>query len=357
MFLVSDAQPRTTHHDVNIITMMSFFITDLHRHIEQLHTAQFGSDPQSHLMTVYRGQGLSKIDFNQLMKTKGGLMSFNSFLSTSKNRHVSLHFARKIISNPDMVGILFVMTIDPSLSSTPFASITGVSYFKAEDEILFSMHTIFRIREIKSLGDNNRLWQVELTLTSDNDKDLRVVTEHIREETLPNAKGWHRLGVLLLKMSQSDKAQEIYEVMLRQTSDEGEKADIYHQLGFVKDNQGQYEEAITFYEQSLEIYQRTLPPTDPNLASSYSNIGLVYYSMSEYSKALSYYGKSLEIRQKTLQLTYPELAMSYNNIGSVYYNMGEYSRALLFYERALDIGQHSLPKDHPFFKGGERTLT
>jgi hypothetical protein len=120
--------------DVNIMIMMGFFVTDLHRHIERLHIEQFGSHPQSQVLTVYRGQGLSMIDFDQMMKTKGGLMSFNSFLSTSKTRNVSLAFARKMISNPDMVGILFVMTIDPSLSSTPFASVTGVSYFKTEDE-------------------------------------------------------------------------------------------------------------------------------------------------------------------------------------------------------------------------------
>ena len=181
-------------------------------------------------------------------------MSFNSFLSTSKTRNVSLGFASDIISNPDMVGVLFVMTIDPSLSSTPFASIAGVSYFQdIEDEVLFSMHTIFRIREIKSLGEKNRLWQVELTLTSDNDKDLRLLTERIREETHPDSTGWYRLGSLLLKMGQPDKAQQVYEVMLPQASDEGGKAAIYGQLGSVKDDQGQYDEAIIFYEQSLEI--------------------------------------------------------------------------------------------------------
>jgi hypothetical protein len=87
--------------DVNIIIMMGFFITDLHRHIEKLHIEQFGSHPQSQVSTVYRGQGLSKTDFDQLVKTKGGLMSFNSFLSTSKDRNVSLRFAREVISNPD----------------------------------------------------------------------------------------------------------------------------------------------------------------------------------------------------------------------------------------------------------------
>jgi tetratricopeptide (TPR) repeat protein len=334
--------------DVNIMIMMGFFITDLHRHIARLHIEQFGSHPQSQVLTVYRGQGLSKIHFDQMVKTKGGLMSFNSFLSTSKDRGISLDFASNTISNPDVVGILFVMTINPSLSSTPFASITGVSYFQGiEDEVLFSMHTIFRIRQIKSLAENKRLWQVELSLTSDNDKDLRALTDQIRKETLPDSEGWYRLGELLLKMGQPDKAQEVYEVMLRQASDEGGKAHIYHQLGSIKDGQGQYKEAIIFYEQSLAIKQKTLPPTHPDLACTYNNIGMVYDNMGEYSKALLYYEKTLEIDQKTLPPTHPDLGASYNNIGMVYYNMSEYSKALSYYERAVDIGQQSLPTDHP----------
>jgi hypothetical protein len=55
--------------DVNIMIMIGFFITDLHRHIERLHIEQFGAHPQSQVLTVYRGQGLSQIDFDQLMKT------------------------------------------------------------------------------------------------------------------------------------------------------------------------------------------------------------------------------------------------------------------------------------------------
>jgi hypothetical protein len=63
-----------------------------------------------------------------MTKTKGGLLSFNNFLSTSKKSDVSLRFARDALFNPDMVGILFVMKIDPSQSTTPFASIKGISY-------------------------------------------------------------------------------------------------------------------------------------------------------------------------------------------------------------------------------------
>jgi tetratricopeptide (TPR) repeat protein len=333
--------------DVDPIIKMSFFVHDLHRHIEQLHSQQYGSNQCEKIFNVYRGQGLSVADFDRLLKTKGGLMSFNNFLSTSKDHDVSLLFAESNQSNPDMVGIFFVMSIDPSKSTTPFASINAINNFEAEDEVLFSMHTVFRIHDIKSIGENNRLWQVELTLTSDTDKDLRILTECIREETQPDSKGWYRLSQLLLKIGHLDKAEKVYKLILQQTSDESEKTAVYHQLGRIKDNQGRYEEAITFYEQSLEIYQKTLPPTHPSLTMSYNNIGNVYTNIGDYAKALLYYEKALEIQQKTLPPTHPDLAMFYNNIGTVCVNMGEFSKALLYYEEALEIRQKSLPPTHP----------
>jgi tetratricopeptide (TPR) repeat protein len=334
--------------DVNIIIKMGFFISDLHRHIERLHSGQLDGNNFGQTFTVYRGQGISNIDFEQMTKIKGGLMSFNNFLSTSKDRDVSLDFARRALPNSEMVGIIFVMSIDPGKSTTPFASIVDVSYYQdAENEVLFSMNTVFRIDEIKPMGKNDRLFQVDLTLTSDNDNDLRVLTDRIREETFPGEEGWNRLGLLLDKMGQSAKAQQVFEILLEQTTDESEKGSTYERLGNAKYDQGEYKEALELHEKSLEIRQRTLPPNHPNLAISYNNIGMVYRSMGEYLKALSYYEKDLAISQQSLPSNHPDLAISYNNIGMVYDKMREYPKARSFYEKALEIQQQSLPPNHP----------
>jgi len=274
--------------NTDIIIKIGFFINNLHRNIEQLHSEQFPEHQTGETFAVYRGQGMLEADFDQMTKTKGGLMSFNNFLSTSTDSCVARAFAESAQSNSDLVGILFVMTIDPSKSTTPFASITDVSYFK-EDEVLFSMHTVFRICDIKPMNESQRLFQVDLTLTSDNDTDLCVLTEHIREETSPHEEGWYRLGSLLLKMGQSEKARQVYEIILKQTVHDSEKGNIYNGLGMAKYKQGEYADAIVFYEKALDIYGKTLPPNHPNLAKLYSNIGVTYQDMSEYSKALSYH--------------------------------------------------------------------
>jgi tetratricopeptide (TPR) repeat protein len=336
--------------DTDPIIKLGFFIGDLHRQIEQLHNEQFGGPSCNKSFSLYRGQGMDKEQFEKMTANKGGLLSFNCFLSTSKDRNVSLGFAQCAATNADMVGVLFVMRINPAQSTTPFASVIDVGcYAGKEEEVLFPMQTVFRIGNITPMRENDRLFRVELTLTNDNDKDLRRLTNRIREETFPNEEGWYRLGSVLLKMGHPQKAQRVYEILLEQETDESAKAPIYHQLGFVKYQEGEYPVAIRFYEKALAIQQQSLPPNHPDLAMAYGNIGNVYRNMGDYPKALSSHEKALAIRQQSLPPNHPDLAMSYNNIGIVYKNMSDYPKALSSYEKVLAIDQQSFPPNHPVF--------
>jgi tetratricopeptide (TPR) repeat protein len=295
----------------------------------------------------------------------------------------------------NLVGVLFILKIDPSISATPFANVGNVSWYEDEEEILFSMHSVFRIGQVKQLDENDRLWQVDLTLTGDDDPQLRALTERVRDE-IKGSTEWVRLASLMVKIAQYDEAENLLNILLPQAT-EREKGDIYYQLGCTNYYKEKYDNSILSFEKSREIREKTLtsqhpdvadchndiglvyknmgeyskallshekareirekiPANDPDLAASYNNIGGVYDDMEEYSEALSYYIKALEIKQKTLPATHPDLAVSYNNIGSVYYNMGEYSEALLNFERALNIWQRSLPSTHPQLKSVKESI-
>jgi tetratricopeptide (TPR) repeat protein len=335
--------------EVDLITTIGFFVRDLHEHIAQLHSEQYGGHHHSNSFIVYRGQGLSQADFDQLQTTQGGLVAFNNFLSTSLDRDVSLDFARRTINTSDKVGVLFVMKTNPSISATPFANIRNANYFQGEEEILFSLHSVFRIGHVKQIEEkknNNRLWQVDLTLAGDHDPQLQELAKSIQEDT-EGSSGWFRLGRLMMKVAHFDKAQQVFEMILDRTTDENEKGHIYYYLGWIKADQRKYTEAITYYEKSLKIRQKTLPANHPHLATSYNNIGEAYRKMGEYSKALSSHEKALEIRQKTLPANHRDLATSYNNIGLLYYNIGEYSKALSSHEKALEIKQKTFIENHP----------
>ncbi|CAF1466940.1 unnamed protein product, partial [Rotaria magnacalcarata] len=153
---------------------------------------------------------------------------------------------------------------------------------------------------------------------------------HLKEE-VQGSTGWYRMGQLMLKVGHFDQAEELHQELLKGASTDSDIAYIYHQLGWLKVDQGKYPKAIKFLEKSLKVYEQILSSNDPELASVYNNIGTTYYGMGEYSKALEYYKKSLKIYETSLPPTHPVLAISYNNIGLVYKNMGEYSKALEYY--------------------------
>ncbi|CAF4868246.1 unnamed protein product, partial [Rotaria socialis] len=93
-----------------------------------------------------------------------------------------------------IVGVMFIMKIDPSkisASITPFAMIDEHSALPQEQEILFTMHTVFRVGEIKQTPENSRLWEVQLTITDESDPQLAGLTDRIKEEI--SGRGWQRM--------------------------------------------------------------------------------------------------------------------------------------------------------------------
>ena len=336
--------------DTDIIMKMGFFIRHLHNHMDKVHREQQAKNPVTTEFIVFRGQGLSHEYFENMKKSEGGLMAFNNFLSTSLNREVSIGYAWQ--SNPDDIAVLFVMRVDPRVceqSSISFVDVKDEGHFNNENEILFATHSVFRIQGMSMIKDaeRNPMWEVHLTLVGENEQEMGELTRHVRKE-MGSDTGWSRLGWILIKIGQSQKAEVLYQVLLDKASSDKERGDYLNQLGRVYKNMGEYSKALSSHEQSLEIYRVALPPTHPDLATSYNNIAGVYDNMGEYSKALSSYERSLKIKKVALLPNHPSLATSYNNIGSVYVNMGEYPKALSSYERSLEIHKVALPANHPF---------
>ena len=334
--------------DTNVMIKLGFLISDIHRQIQELHQKQFGSYDSSQKFIVYRGQGMDKNSVEKMMKSKGGLLSFNCFLSTSKNHDISFNFAEGALTNPQMMGVVFVMTVNAHRSNTPFASVMGVGcYGEQEQEILFSMHTVFRIGRIKSFNDNPRLLQVELTMTNDKDTDLCQLIDRIREETFPKEDGWFRLALVLKKMGESANAQQLFEVLLKRATENSARARIHHQIGIITGELGKYREAITYYVKSIEFEKQQTPQNYQTMADLLNDIGWAYDSMDNYAKAVECYEKTLRIRKEIFPTKYPDLASTYNRIGVAYYHLGEHSMSLSYHEKTLVLRKQYLPSTHP----------
>ncbi|CAF4004191.1 unnamed protein product, partial [Adineta steineri] len=330
--------------EVDVIIRMGFFISDLLQFIEELHKEQ-AKDFQEEF-TVYRGQSILPEKFEKMKKTIGGLISFNNFLSTSLNKDVAVRFANNALKDPSYVAIIFIITINPSISSTPYACIDKFSYYEAEKEILFSMPTIFHISDIKPSSINNRLWNVYLTSTGKSDEQIINLMKHMREE-IQGSSPLYQLGALMIKLGEFDKAEEVYINLLKHTFDEREKGNIYYQLGHIKDSQELHDKALDYYQQALTIYEDKLSPDHSNIATCYNNIGLAYDNMGDYQKALPFYEKALDIYQKTLDANHRNIASPSSSIGLIYNTMGEYQKALSYCTTAHEIFQTSLSSNHP----------
>ncbi|CAF2033686.1 unnamed protein product [Rotaria magnacalcarata] len=372
--------------DSRLIKNMGFFIRDLHDQIEELYKQQSANN-QMISYVFYRGQGLSTADFQKLQKTKGGLMSFNNFLSVSVDFAVANAFAESSSDTSNTVGILFEISMNSASSSVPFVRVTQLSRFIEEEEVLFTMHTVFRIRDIQQISNNNRLWKVQLIATDENDSQLRTLTECIRQEIDGDA--WYRMGKLMQYVGHFEEAQELYNDLLTTGSSDAHKGFIYRHLGqaafgqgnyklattffesaieiesknlhednvslahaynglaIVQNRTGDYSQALEYYEKSLQIWKKVLPPNHPNLGASYNSMGHTYTAKGDYSKALQYYEKSHEIIEKAFPLNHPYIAFSYNSMGQFYLHMGDYEKAVQYYEKSLRIREKVLPLNHP----------
>ena len=341
--LVNDA---LRHQKSDALIKMGFYLNDLHKHIEKLYRKQKAEFSKK--FVVYRGQGITQQKFEKLRKTKDGLLSFNNFLSTSKKPNIAKGFAEKALEkHPENIGIIYTITVDPSISSAPFASIEDISCIQSEKEILFSMHTVFCIiGNMKQDKDDTRLWHVQLELTSNNEPQLQRLLERMRIE-IGGSSASYRLGALMIKLGKFKEAEEVYRQLFQHASDECDKANIYYQLGYIKDQQGHYDQALHFYEIALRMYRDHLPTDHPNIASCYNNMGMVYDSKKDYKKALEYYEDALKIYQKTSSSNDSNVGTCYNSIGVAYNNLGEHSKALSYCTRAIETLQNSLPSTHP----------
>ena len=345
VFLYSMINKALRTQDIEIIFKIGFFIRDVHHQIEQLHSLTDRQEP----FVVYRGQGMFQTEFDKIKKSKGGLLAFNSFLSTSTDRQLSYAFADSASQDPDLIGVLFRINIDPSRATAPFASLDNVSFFEdQEEEILFSMHTVFRIEEMKQIED--RLFEINLTSTKDNDEQLQQLAQYMRKATQGRS-GLDRMGSLMIKMGEFDIAEEIYNTLydtISRDKDQKKLVHLFHQLGLINHNKGDLASALSYYQKSLDIELTYLSSNDPQLSPIYSNIGLVLLEHGDLDQALKYLKCALDIDLHTPQSNQINIALRYNNIGGVLQDQGKYSEALESYHHALEIFLVHLPSHHPW---------
>ena len=236
--------------DIESIMKMGFYMHDLHTQIVIYYEEQRKSRAQ-HTFAVYRGQAISHEELEKIKTSQGGLLSFNSFLSTSLDEKIALTFCKNASKNPNAVIVFFNIEVDPKMSQVPYAFVGKHGKYDEESEVLFSMHTIFRILGCEQI--NNRFWQVNLSLTNANDPELKAIADHIRK-SIGSGTPQDKLGHLMLLMDEVSQAEEIYEKQLGSANKDNwrRQAHLNHQMGYVYTQKGDFKTALSNYVKALK---------------------------------------------------------------------------------------------------------
>ncbi len=125
------------------------------------------------------------------------------------------------------------------------------------------------------------------------------------------------------------------------------EARAWHNLGIVLRQRGELAAALEHLRRALEIYEQTLGPEHPNVASTLGNIGTILRAQGEVVPALEHQRRALALTREILGPGHPRVAGALNNVGASLRAQGEVEAALEVLTQALEITEQALGPRHP----------
>lgn len=166
---------RTSNAD--LMFKMRYFLIDLYvqlQHICSVNQNRFFHFHNSTRMKSYRGQRMFQHELQYFQQLIGRIISINTFLSTTISLQVALTFAEPH-THTDMISVIFCIETDSTIENKrPYGNISNLSTYYDEEEILFSMGSIFLVESIDKLNQNEQIPMIYLTLI-----DQRAISDEM----------------------------------------------------------------------------------------------------------------------------------------------------------------------------------
>ncbi|CAF3331514.1 unnamed protein product, partial [Rotaria sp. Silwood2] len=313
----------------NFELLMSYryFISDLCQMIKQNYDEQYERRPS----IVFRAEWIDQCQFDNLKKAsteKGHLISMNGFISTTTDRSISTLYANKQCSRPNVVSVVYEITIDPSRSCTEFACIEDISYHPEEKEVLFSIGAVFSIDSICDPVEPNHFYTVQLTACEYNESVIDDMKLKLRKYT--QAELYILLTKYLIELEQYRTVRKSLINLLDNSNvlvkDDSSLAAAYNCMGEIYSRQKLFGDAMLYYKQALK-YQVRLDSSNNNaLAECYNNIGSVLLEQKYFYEALENLETALRIQNRE-PIDKKHLIDIYTNLGRVYASIENYEEA------------------------------
>ena len=145
-------------------------------------------------------------------------------------------------------------------------------------------------------------------------------------------------GRILLSVSGFSAANATFQEALEIQESIGDikgMADTYQWIGYVLRKEGKLTEALDYYQLSLDRSSQLGEEGRTYTAATLNGMGTLYLDQKNYEKALEYYQQSLELHLALNKAI--GIAANYNNISQAYYFMGDYAQAKAYLEKSRAI--------------------
>ncbi|CAF3300426.1 unnamed protein product, partial [Rotaria sp. Silwood2] len=207
--------------------------------------------------------------------------------------------------------MLFEINVNPYFNTKPFCNIQHLSAFEVEEEVLFSIGSLFRITSIEELNSN--LWKACLISTTEEDEELKQLRNYFKFE-LGDTYDICTLGLLLFKMGKSNDGTIYFQKPFKQTKiniDQELLTDDDHRSYFLSNDESN--KTLIYYQNILENQWEWI--LSNNSIQSNSN---------RYDRILEIHEKKLQIQLKSLISNYLSLSITYYTLGIFYYEKQDY---------------------------------
>ena len=341
-FLYKQLNKALRTKDIESLYIFRFFIIDLCAAIEQKYLKMKDNET----LMLYRGQQLSKEEFDSINNNVDKVIVINGFFSTSRDQKVALMFAGQCHPSSTMRSVLFEIEANSFTSAVKFADVADVSRFKEEREILFNLNALFQIVAVQ-FDQTLNVWKVRM-VTSNNGPDRgREYRSSVDERLLEHSPIIYFGRLIFCGFGRPDLARQYFNTLLKTLSDNHpDIASIYNNLGHIDYDMGDLNLASKNYELAYDIRQKRLPSNSPHISCSLVNIGHMHKEKGLLDRAIECYRAAANIDNQNYCRNHVRKGTTNESIGLVYIAKKDFDTALIYLLRALDIYQSVLPAEH-----------
>ena len=163
-------------------------------------------------------------------------------------------------------------------------------------------------------------------------------TEHFATTLLNTATAYSAAGDYAQALRFYRQAVQIYERLL--PAEDYRWAGLYNNMSIMLEKAGENREAVDCAKKALAIIEKQ-EGNEAQTATTLTNLALVYFKLSENEEAKNYLSRAIALFEQGEGAPNEHYSGALAGMGEAYFRDGEYEKSLDIYERALeDVKQH-----------------